>query len=182
MKNINKILVAVDFSDCSHALAHQAAQLAAQVDATIVFLNAVTPPSGLAADAMLYPDGEDQGVRVVDYLKKDAERQMPRYVEDAANREGVAATTKVVVAPAVEAILAEAEALPADLIFLGSHGRTGLNRLMLGSVSERVLRRAEVPCLVVRNVHRPECEAGSCATCDSGTTHTAKQVRAEVDG
>lgn len=180
--NIQRILVAVDFSDCSYALAQQAAQLAAKLDARIEFVHVVTPPSGLEPNALIHAGGDREGVTVLDYLKADAERHMPRYIDDAANREGVAATSKIVVGSPVDAILAEAEALPADLIFLGSHGRTGLNRLVLGSVSERVLRRAEVPCLVVRNVHRPQCDAGSCATCDSGTTTSELQAMAELDG
>ncbi len=182
MKNVKQILVAVDFSDCSHALANQAAQLAAQLDARLLFLNVVAPPSGLDPEAIIFPSKSAEGVGVVDYLKSDAERKMPRYIEDAANREGVPATCKVVVGSPVETILAEAEALPADMIFLGSHGRTGLNRLVLGSVSERVLRHAEVPCMVIRNIHRHECEASSCATCASGTSDHTLQARAELDG
>jgi nucleotide-binding universal stress UspA family protein len=51
--------------------------------------------------------------------------------------------------PAAE-ILALAEEVGADLIFIGSHGKTGVERLMLGSVSERVVREAKCPVLVAR--------------------------------
>jgi nucleotide-binding universal stress UspA family protein len=50
----------------------------------------------------------------------------------------------------VEVILRTAAKLPADLIVLGSHGRTGLARLLLGSVAEQVVRKATCPVLVVK--------------------------------
>jgi len=50
-----------------------------------------------------------------------------------------------------DAILAEAETWRADLIVMGTHGRRGLNRLLLGSDAERVLRDALVPVLLVRS-------------------------------
>ena len=49
----------------------------------------------------------------------------------------------------VEEILRTAAAIAADVVVMGSHGRTGLQRLLLGSVSERVIRRAMVPVLTV---------------------------------
>jgi nucleotide-binding universal stress UspA family protein len=49
----------------------------------------------------------------------------------------------------VPAILDEAKSLPADLIVLGTHGRGGVDRLVLGSVTEKVLRKATCPVLTV---------------------------------
>lgn len=49
-----------------------------------------------------------------------------------------------------DGIVAEAEAWPADLVVIGSHGRRGLDRFMLGSVAEAVTRRASVPVLLLR--------------------------------
>lgn len=52
---------------------------------------------------------------------------------------------------AAEQILAVAQDVGADLVFIGSHGKTGLERLLLGSVSERVVREARCPVMVVRH-------------------------------
>ena len=59
------------------------------------------------------------------------------------------ARTRWSAAPPAE-ICAQAESLGADLIVIGSHGRTGLKRFLLGSVAESVVRHAPVPVLVVR--------------------------------
>ena len=52
-------------------------------------------------------------------------------------------------------VLAEADSWPADLIVMGSHGRRGFNRLLLGSAAEHVLRLARVPVLLVRAPRAP---------------------------
>jgi nucleotide-binding universal stress UspA family protein len=66
-------------------------------------------------------------------------------------RRGIAATTEIIVAPSVaEAILDSAKRLNADLIVIGTHGRSGLRRPVLGSVAETVIRGARCPVLTVR--------------------------------
>jgi nucleotide-binding universal stress UspA family protein len=56
---------------------------------------------------------------------------------------------------ALDAILEESERLGADLVIMGTHGRQGAKRLMLGSVAERVLRESRIPLLAVRESVRP---------------------------
>lgn len=56
----------------------------------------------------------------------------------------------VVEAPPVEAIVRESESSPADLVVMGTHGRSGVNRLLMGSVAENVVRRVHCPVLTVR--------------------------------
>ena len=77
-----------------------------------------------------------------------------QYVADAAKRvesEGVAVTFEVRVGPVAQGILEEVR--EGDMIVMGSHGRTGLRRWMLGSVAEEVLRHATVPVLMVKLSH-----------------------------
>ena len=59
--------------------------------------------------------------------------------------------TEVPGARMAEAIVAEAGAWPADLVVAGTHGRTGLNHLLMGSVAEGIVRGCPVPILLVRN-------------------------------
>jgi len=64
--------------------------------------------------------------------------------------DGVGVEGEVVHGPAAEAIVATAAATGADLIVMGSHGRTGFERLVLGSNTERVLNRTPCAVLVVK--------------------------------
>ncbi len=62
----------------------------------------------------------------------------------------------VVVGNVASEIVRVAEELPADMIVIGTHGRSGFDRLMLGSVTERILRRAPCPVLTVPRRHGPD--------------------------
>lgn len=73
-----------------------------------------------------------------------------REVGDTLDRLGVDGTCKIVDRPAAAAIVGEAESIGAELIVVGSRGRSGLARLALGSVAERVMRAATCSVLVVR--------------------------------
>ena len=71
---------------------------------------------------------------------------------------GVVIHAEVAEGDPVDTIIRRAETWPADLIVMGTHGRTGLERLLLGSVAEKVLRRAPCPVLTMpraRPVRRP---------------------------
>ena len=63
---------------------------------------------------------------------------------------GVAVETDHSLGPAASEILRKAEAMGADLIVMGTHGRTGLSHLVMGSTAEKVMRRAKCPVLTVR--------------------------------
>jgi nucleotide-binding universal stress UspA family protein len=71
-------------------------------------------------------------------------------LQEEAREQGAPLTTHMVQGQPAEAILRAAEVLEADLLILGSHGRTGLKRLFLGSVAERVVGRAACPVLIVK--------------------------------
>ncbi len=85
-------------------------------------------------------------------LKKKSDRLLRR-AENAAREAGVRAEAVVHEAagvPAADAILAEARTWKADLIVMGTHGRRGVRRLVLGSDAENVVRRSACPVLLVR--------------------------------
>ncbi len=63
----------------------------------------------------------------------------------------MAVETRIVTGTAVEQIVRLAKELPADLIIIGTHGRTGISHVFLGSVAEKVVRRALCPVLTVRS-------------------------------
>lgn len=79
-----------------------------------------------------------------------AETSLARFVEEILGPQPERVEVKVVEAAPVDGILRAAEDTGADLITMGTHGRSGVNRWMLGSVAERVLRESKIPVLTVR--------------------------------
>jgi nucleotide-binding universal stress UspA family protein len=143
----DRILVPTDGSAIS-AQAERAAIAFARAHGSELVALAVgqpQPPIVSAEAAMAIDPGFDN-----DTLLKAAEAQARR-VAQAAEAAGVRCTPVAVLnyAPA-DAIVAEADARGCDLIFMGSHGRRGLSRLLAGSVTQHVLAEARVPVLVMR--------------------------------
>jgi nucleotide-binding universal stress UspA family protein len=140
---INRILVPVDFSDCSRKALRYAIPLAKEHAAAITLLYVVPKqyttydyggPNMPSFEAHLFVNAEK---RLHDLLEEEVRAQVPA---DAIVRDG----------SAVEDILEAAEKLPADLIVISTHGHTGFKHILLGSVTEQVVRRAPCPVLVVR--------------------------------
>jgi nucleotide-binding universal stress UspA family protein len=142
MTPITRILCPVDLSDCSrHALDHAFA-IARHYRATIAALFVVPPATALipAADLGTYPLVVFTAEELAQ-LRGELEQFVKRDAGD------VAFTVEVADGNVVAEIVARASA--ADLVVLGTHGRTGLERLMLGSVTERVLVKTARPVLTV---------------------------------
>jgi nucleotide-binding universal stress UspA family protein len=138
-----KILCPVDFSSGSHRAMELAIQIATQANAPLVLLHsAYVPPHALAIES--YP------TYLVDDLVAESQRSL-----DAAVREAIAAgarnTTGVLTnGPPWSDIVATLEGQGFDLCVIGTHGRTGLSRVFLGSVAEKVIRHASCSVLAVR--------------------------------
>ena len=152
MKPIRKILVPVDYSPHSLEAIRAAAELASRYDAAVTIAHVFEVLAGIEASiAYSLPEGymlftpkqiDDltrEYQRLLEGAKRDAEAAGARKVE----------TTQLQGVPAF-AILELARAGGFDLIVMGTHGRRGLGRVMLGSVAERVLREAPCPVLTVR--------------------------------
>ncbi len=149
MIEIKRILCPVDFSDFSrHALRHAIA-LARWYKADLTALHAchlqIPPvvaggyPAALNTPPVMGPPAE---------LRDQAMTQFTRFAEGV-DVSGVRFVFRVELAAPVHTILDAATSLPADLIVMGTHGHGGLDRLVLGSVTEKVLRKASCPVLTV---------------------------------
>jgi nucleotide-binding universal stress UspA family protein len=143
----DRILIPTDGSDVS-AAAEQAAIAFARAHGSEVVVLAVgqpQPPIASAEAAMAIDPGLDDAVLLA------AAKEHARNVADAAEAAGVKCTSLAVLdySPA-DAILATADSHACDLIFMGSHGRRGLSRLLAGSVTQKVLADAHVPVMVMR--------------------------------
>ena len=138
--NLEMILVPLDGSVVAEAALAPAVDLARQARAKLVLLRAAEAHTRPLADPI-----EDQ---------VDVMRETMTYLEATRARVMAAGVADVEVAawygPAVKAIVDTARYRGADLIVMSSHGRSGVARLVMGSVTERVRRGTSVPVLVIR--------------------------------
>lgn len=144
MPAITKILVAVDFSDHSKPIADYAKLLAEKTDAEILVVYAA--PSLSQYVGFHVPPNSIESF--VGEIVSGAEKSMDAYLEE--NFQGLPATGKVVTGYAAEEILELADKEMADLIVMGTHGRKGIDRILFGSVAEKVVKSANIPVLTVR--------------------------------
>ncbi|MEX2598216.1 MAG: universal stress protein [Dehalococcoidia bacterium] len=154
---MRKILVPLDGSALSEQAIPQAAGLARELEASVHIVT-VAPPfdagpdmamAGLLAGAVANPyvvtseagDERSPLLRSEDYLNNLRMRL---------ESEGVSVSYEVRVGEPVDELLAAADAQDADLIAIASHGRSGFQRAMLGSVADELLRRSGRPVMVIR--------------------------------
>jgi nucleotide-binding universal stress UspA family protein len=143
MIQVNSILVAFDFSDTSkHALTY-GSNLARAFGARLHVLHVADVIATSAAQ--FYPEGPGDPEARANHLAMNQLRTV--LAAEGANDSQPA--VRVAPDPALE-IVAYAKEAPADLIVIGTHGRTGVSRFLMGSVAEHVVRTAPCPVLVVR--------------------------------
>lgn len=146
MSRLRRILHATDFSPASRAGFARAMAMAKADRAQLVLVHVLTPQAGLAVNGYMSP-------RIYDDLEAAAEKNGQRHLnalEAKARKGGVRSKTLLLHGLADQQIIRAARSAKADLIVIGTHGRTGLARLFLGSVASRVLAGARCPVLTVR--------------------------------
>lgn len=136
MKQIKRILVTTDFSDCSKEAYTEAIQLARQLKGTVLLTHVIEPIGSVPIEPLAYLD-----LKVGQALDQMAHP---------AREEGITVETHLFKGNPAAEIIKAAEDLQCDLIVMGTHGRTGVPRLLMGSVTERVLRASPVPIVAVR--------------------------------
>lgn len=144
------ILVATDFSAASRPAFAAALDLARRDGARLVVLHVMMPPSPFVGDEL-----PGSWLELEARARRDAERRLAAAVSQA-ERAGIATTGTLVKGAPAEVIVRVARREGADLIVIGTHGRSGLGRLFMGSVAARVLGTAKCPVLTVRGRGRGE--------------------------
>ncbi len=144
MQNIKKILCAVDLSEHSKQVAHYATTLAKALGASIVVV--YTAPSLSQYVGFHVPPNTIENF--VGEIVTGAEKSMETFVAE--NFPGVQAKGQVLIGYAAEEILSRANEEEVGLIVMGTHGRTGLDRILFGSVAEKVVKSARQPVLTIR--------------------------------
>ncbi|NTV91827.1 MAG: universal stress protein [Chlorobiaceae bacterium] len=143
MFRIQTILCPVDFSDASSKAVRYAQEFAAGMGAAISLLNVVEPrPMAIDISLEYVPLEED--------LAKAAEGDL-EILRQELMKAGVVVNCSVEIGNPSDVILEQADHLDVNLIIMGSHGKKGLSRLIMGSVAETVVRKANCPVLIVKS-------------------------------
>lgn len=144
------ILVPHDFSASANHAAAIARDEAKLRGGTLVLLHVIELPHQLGPDAVIVPPETGAPISVKQYAIDSAEAHL-QDIADRLAKDGVTARGVVVIGAPVDEINRAVDRERADLIVMGTHGRTGLRHLVAGSVAERVVRSSKVPVLTIRH-------------------------------
>jgi nucleotide-binding universal stress UspA family protein len=150
MAEFRRILHPTDFSPASAPAFARALALARENRAQLTLAHVLEPSLPVIGDGYVSPATYDA---LEEAARRGAEKGLARLAARA-KKAGVRVRTLVLYGLAHEEIPRAARAGRADVIVMGTHGRTGFGRLFLGSVAERVVARAPCPVLTVRGAKR----------------------------
>lgn len=150
MINIKKVLIPTDFSEFGEQALIYGCEFAKRFDAELHLLNVVQ-------DAVaMFPEPNMMGTSMND-LVADMQHLAKKQLEEMPNLPGIEElkiVREVRVGPAFLEIIRYANKAEIDLIVIGTHGRTGIKHMLLGSVAEKVVRKAPCPVLTVSHPER----------------------------
>ncbi len=145
MKPFTKILTAIDFSENSECAFDYALTLATQFNAELTIIHVINEPVDLRGFYVPHISFEQLEKEIEDSAVKMMEAFCSSKLGTFSNYK-----TSIVTGIPYDEITATAAKMDASLIVLGTHGRTGLDRILFGSTAERVVRSAQCPVLTVR--------------------------------
>ncbi|MBB2144258.1 universal stress protein [Pedobacter sp. LMG 31464] len=144
--NFKKILIAVDNSTCSEKAAKTGYEMAEKFGAEVALLNIIEPaPATVNPDFTLAP--------VFMEMYDNSEENSQTLLKEISHKHGNGIPTTYLTSldTATHGIIQQAEEWGAELIVIGTHGRTGLYHFLMGSVAEHVARKSACPVLIVPN-------------------------------
>ena len=146
MKGVRRILHPTDFSRASGAALLKAVALAKESRAQLLLVHVMLPPTPFIGDGYVSPKTYQE---LEAAARRSAQRELAKV---AARAQKAKARVKAVLLEGVpyDRIARAARSKRADLIVMGTHGRSGLSKFFLGSVAERVIALAPCPVLTVR--------------------------------
>ncbi len=148
----SRILVPVDLSEGSRPLVDYAIQLARPFNAAIELIHAWEPPQYVAPDLLVAAPGWNP--QSLEKTALEAARRELDLLTQKAEQPPKPFTTRLEVGEPASTLLQVAEQGGFDLIVMGTHGRRGLPRLLLGSVAQKVTARAHCPVLTLHVPHK----------------------------
>lgn len=141
-----RILVPVDGSKTSDSALHEAIRFAQQHNSSLRLVHVIEDARFFDAEGMI------DYTTLQDMARRSGEQVLSR-AASVAQQAGLSAETDLLESTGrriEEAIVADAKRWLADLVVIGTHGRSGVSRLLFGSVAEGVVRGADVPILLIR--------------------------------
>jgi len=146
---IKSILVPVDFSQGSERALQRALQLAAGLGAQVRVINVWQPPPYIVPEMVVAAPGNHESVPFDEYMRARTLKELQGFV-DPHQLDQVTMRLAVLTGTPRDVIAKYAEEHAVDLIVMGTHGRTGLRHLLLGSVAEHLIRSQACPVMTVR--------------------------------
>jgi nucleotide-binding universal stress UspA family protein len=141
MKNI---IIAVDFSEHTETIINSIKTIAKATSSQVWLLHIAAPEP----DFLGYETGPQTERNHIAFRFREEHRQLQELAEKL--RQNYIQTTALLLQGAtIETIISEAEKLKADLIVVGSHGKSGLYKTLIGSISEGIIKEAKCPILVI---------------------------------
>jgi nucleotide-binding universal stress UspA family protein len=144
------ILVPHDFPSSANHAAAIARDEAKSHGSKLILLHVIQLPTHMEPDAVIMPVGTGAPITFRDYATSQGEAHLNDLV-DRLEKDGVSATSFLRIGNPVDEILTFADENAVDLIVMGTHGRSGLQALLVGSVTERVVRTSKKPVLTIRH-------------------------------
>jgi nucleotide-binding universal stress UspA family protein len=145
MKDFKTILFATDFSDNSEYAFDYALALAKNFEALLAIIHVINEPVDLRGFYVPHISFES----LEEEIEEGARKMMDRFCRSHV-RDYEPVMTFIVPGVPYDEIIKKALELPADLIIMGTHGRSGLDHVLFGSTAEKVVRKSPVPVMTVR--------------------------------
>ncbi len=144
---IKNILVPVDYSECSLAALSVAKTYAEKFGASLDIVHVWDRPSYVSGDTIVRHG--DTRLSLLDMIRENAQRDMNEFVSAAKLPATIRSNVHLLSGNPAAALLGVLREGKYDLVVLGTHGRTGLSHVLLGSVAETLVRLSPVPVLTV---------------------------------
>lgn len=146
--NIKRILVPIDYSACSRAALRFAAELSQRFGASLDVVHAWDRPSYVSDVVMTRSDPLSPKSLIV-MIQENAQRDLDEFMKSVELPAGTACASRLISGDPASVLLHELKDGTHDLVVLGTHGRTGLSHVLLGSVAEKLVRLSPVPVVTV---------------------------------
>ena len=145
---VERILVPVDYSTCSRAALRTAVELAQKFNAALDVVHVWDRPS-YVTDVVMTTTEPVSGKSLIRMIQENAQRDLDEFLQTSELPSGTSVAGRLLSGDPASALLHELRGRAHDLVVVGTHGRTGLSHVLLGSVAEKLVRLSPVPVLTV---------------------------------
>lgn len=150
MNPVKKILFPTDFSEASHYALSYAIEMKKVFNAELEIVHVLFDEGNIV---FYIPQMGMPAKHTSSDFEDGARKQFDEFVENAPDLKNIEYTTKILRGNPYSEIVKEAETGNFDMIIIGTHGRTGLEHVLFGSVAELVIRKSPCPVLTIRPKH-----------------------------